>query len=175
MTYQYFLIAKLTGGEVVAMLNWLGLDMCQLEEGLSSKQNDFLNWLQEHSPDNVQWTVEGEYVREETKAGYTEVHEIPAVQNQAMEVGLTDKEGISEMATIMNCKISRLSKGGNWEEWERKKVTPTYPRLKWDDGRFVVEQQKKRKATAAATAAAPQKKTKTGGCKIILLNTTDNR
>lgn len=178
MAYNYYLIAK-KGRKVVAMLNWLGLDVYQREIGLSKSQTQFLEWLQEHSPEDVQWVVEGEYVHDDVEIGYTEVHEIPAVQQKAIDLGITDEAGISSMATIMNCRVSRrLKNDGNWEEELREKVTPTYPRLKWDNGRFVVEQQKKRKASAAASAAAPQKKTKTTGSKtgtigkVTLLNTT---
>tara|TARA_Y100000748_G_scaffold170824_2_gene142941 strand:- start:2755 stop:3759 length:1005 start_codon:yes stop_codon:yes gene_type:complete len=171
MAYQYFLVARV-GGRVVAMLSWLGLDICQTSESLSKKQQEFLRWLQEHSPDAVHWGVEGEEVRDETTAGYAEVHQVGGVQAKAIELGLVDKSGIAKMANIMNCK-SKCLEGGEWVEVSREEVVKTYPRLEWSAGRLVVvekpsrpKESKKRGASAVAPAVAsvavPRKKRKTG-------------
>ena len=166
---------------MVGMLSWIGLDICQTSESLSKKQQEFLRWLQDHSPDAVHWGVEGEEVRDETTAGYAEVHHVAVVQAKAIELGLVDKSGIAKMANIMNCK-SKCLEGGEWVEVSHKEVVKTYPRLEWSAGRLVVveepsrpKESKKRGASAVAPAVAsvavPQKKRKTGTVgKVTLLS-----
>ena len=167
MAYKYFLVYKLDG-KVLAMLNWLGVDINMSGETLYPKEQELLEWLREMCPADGEWGVEGEYVRDDTPVGYTDMDQMPLVQEKAVSLGLTTCERIQQMTFIMNSSMKRLEKG-EWVEVVREKVTPTYPRLEAvlptadSKVRFTVVRSspKKRKAETAAEDEPEGKKSST--------------
>lgn len=150
---MYHLVCRNEAGELLAALNWLALDISQLEENLSPEQRQLRDWLQQHSSAGT-WGVESD---ELDNRGCTQVDQVGAVQDHAVSLGLTTRHGIRSMAEIRNCRVQRLQGDGEWVSVERREDAPRpYPRLQWHGGEFVVAN-KKRKASSSSSAA-PKKK-----------------
>lgn len=162
-TIMYHLVCRNEAGELLAALNWLALDISQLEENLSPEQRQLRDWLQQHSSAGT-WSVESD---ELDNRGCTQVDQVGAVQDHVVSLGLTTRDGIRSMAEIRNCRVQRLQDDGEWVSVERREDAPrTYPRLEWQGGEFVVAN-KKRKAPSSSSAA-PKKKQRAIVLKIVM-------
>jgi len=75
-----------------------------------------------------------------------EVHQVAAVQDHVVSLGLTTRTEIG------NCRVQRV-KGDEWVSVERcKDEKRTYPHLEWQGGEFVVAS-KKRKSPSSSSGA----------------------